>query len=69
MHAPEMAIDVVDIDPKVLELARTHFFLGDSPKIKTFAEDGRMFLRKTESRYDGIILDAFMPADAFRFTW
>ena len=32
MHDPEMAIDVVDIDPKVLELARTHFFLDDSPR-------------------------------------
>ena len=67
MHDPEMAIDVVDIDPKVLELARTHFFLDDSPKIKTFAEDGRMFLRRVQSKYDCVILDAFCAGGRIPF--
>jgi spermidine synthase len=58
-HAKAMEIDVVDIDPKVLESARTLFFLEPSPKIRTFAEDGRMFLRRTQSQYDCIVLDAF----------
>jgi spermidine synthase len=58
-HDAEMLIDVVDIDPKVLALARSHFFLDDSPKIRTIAEDGRTFLRHTSDQYDCIILDAF----------
>ena len=71
MHDPEMAIDVVDIDPKVLELARTHFFLEDSPlaseRIKTFAEDGRMFVRRVPSKYDCVILDAFSAGGRIPF--
>ena len=59
MHDPDMKIDVVDIDPKVLELARTHFYLEDTPNIRTIAADGRMFVRQAEDRYDCIVLDAF----------
>jgi len=59
MQDPAMEIDVADVDPKVLEIARTHFFLDDSPKIRLFAEDGRMFLRRSANRYDCVILDAF----------
>jgi spermidine synthase len=58
-HDPQMEIDVVDIDPKVLALARSHFFLEESPRIRTIAEDGRTFLRNTREQYDCIVLDAF----------
>jgi len=58
-HRPSMAIDVVDIDPKILEIARREFFLEPSPLIRTIAMDGRMFLRKAADRYDCIVLDAF----------
>jgi spermidine synthase len=59
MHDPNMEIDVVDIDAKVLEIARDYFYLQDSPVIRTIAEDGRIFLRKSKQKYDCIILDAF----------
>jgi spermidine synthase len=60
MHDPAMEIDVVDVDAKVLELARTQFFLEDAPQIKLTAADGRMFVRGAKSgAYDAIILDAF----------
>jgi spermidine synthase len=60
MHDSAMEIDVVDIDAKVLELAKTHFFLDDAPQIKTIAADGRSYVRAAESgAYDAIILDAF----------
>ncbi len=58
MHDAEMEIDVIDIDPKVLELTRTHFFLQDDPRIRTIAHDGRIFVRDAQ-QYDSIILDAF----------
>jgi spermidine synthase len=58
-HRPSMAIDVVDIDPKILEIARSEFYLETSPLIKTIALDGRMFLRNAADRYDCIVLDAF----------
>ena len=67
MQDPKMAIDIVDIDPKVLELARTHFFLDDGPGIREFAQDGRMFLRKCPDRYDCLILDAFSAGGRIPF--
>lgn len=62
MHDPKMEIDVVDIDPKVLELTRSHFYLPkaeDDPKIRTIAADGRIFVREANEPYDCIVLDAF----------
>ncbi len=59
-HDPSMKIDVVDIDAKVLELARTHFYMDDVEEIATIAADGRSFVREAESgAYDCIVLDAF----------
>lgn len=59
LHDRDMTIDVVDIDPRVLELARSHFFLDETPRIRTIAEDGRMFVRTAPARYDCVVLDAF----------
>jgi spermidine synthase len=59
MHDPQMEIDVVDIDPKVLQIAREHFFLQDDPRIRTIAQDGRMFLEDADEAYDCVVLDAF----------
>jgi predicted membrane-bound spermidine synthase len=53
MHQPEMQIEVVDIDSKVLEIARSHFFLENSPKITLTASSS------TRSP----------SAAAFLFTW
>jgi spermidine synthase len=59
-HDPDMQIEVVDVDAKVLQLARSHFYLEDSPNIKTFPADGRSYVRGAEAGvYDAIILDAF----------
>jgi spermidine synthase len=60
MHDPEMEIDVVDIDPKVLDVARADFHMEDSPKVRAIAADGRTFVRNApDAHYDAIILDAF----------
>jgi spermidine synthase len=59
MHDPKMGIDVVDIDPEILSIAYADFFLDASPAIRTFAMDGRMFLRRSADRYDCVVLDAF----------
>jgi spermidine synthase len=60
MHNPQMEIDVVDIDPLVLEVARRHFYMDDRQHIHDHAVDGRIFVRTAESQaYDAVILDAF----------
>jgi spermidine synthase len=67
MQKPYMRIDVVDIDPEVLRIARRYFFLDDDPQINLFSQDGRLFLRKTTNRYDCVILDAFSAGGQIPF--
>lgn len=56
---PEAKMDVVEIDPKVTELARKYFGLKPDPRLSIFHEDGRVFLSRTENKYGAIMLDAF----------
>ncbi len=56
---PEATIDVVEIDPKVTELAKKYFKLEESPRLTIYHEDGRVFLNKTQGKYDVIFGDAF----------
>ncbi|MEE3253401.1 MAG: fused MFS/spermidine synthase [Nitrospinota bacterium] len=58
---PELKIDVVEIDEKVIEISKKYFFLQESNRYRIFQEDGRMFIksRKQQEQYDWVILDAF----------
>ncbi|MBI5641958.1 MAG: fused MFS/spermidine synthase [Deltaproteobacteria bacterium] len=50
--------DVVEINPGVIEAA-SKYFSYDANLHPTFAEDGRYFLKSSDSLYDVIVLDAF----------
>jgi spermidine synthase len=58
---PNLHIDVVEIDPKVIEVSKKYFYLRESNRYRIFEEDGRVFIqnRKGQEPYDWIILDAF----------
>ena len=58
---PNLHIDVVEIDPKVIEVSKKYFYLRESNRYRVFEEDGRVFIqkRKGQEPYDWIILDAF----------
>jgi len=56
---PDSLIDVVEIDPKVIEIAKTYFSLPENPRLQIFNEDARTFLVNSDDKYDLIILDAF----------
>jgi spermidine synthase len=49
--------DVVDIDQKVVKLAREYFNFNNKGEV--FAQDGRYVLAHSEKKYDYVILDAF----------
>jgi len=49
--------EVVDIDPAVVDLARSYF--GLNPAIPVHIEDARYFLINASQRYDYLILDVF----------
>lgn len=54
------SLDVVEIDPKLTEIARRRFRLKDDDRLRIFHEDGRVFLNGTESNsYDVVMMDAF----------
>ncbi len=58
-HYPELLIDVVELDPGMTALARTHFALKDTPRLRIIEEDARTFLQKAGSEYDVILCDVF----------
>ena len=52
------AVDAVEIDPVVTEVARRSFGLEDD-EATVHHDDGRHYLMANEKRYDAIVLDAF----------
>jgi spermidine synthase len=56
---PAATIDVVEIDPKVTELARGYFGLEDDPRLGIFHQDARIFLNETTRKYDVFFGDVF----------
>ena len=58
---PQVIIDVVEIDQKVIDISKNFFFLNETSNYKVHNDDGRRFIRKMsdEKTYDLIYLDAF----------
>lgn len=52
-------VDVVEINPEVVQLARRYFDL-DPARLRITFGDGRYFVNRTRKQYDAIILDAFL---------
>ena len=52
-------VDVVEIDPVVVEVAKKYFTVAESPTLKINIQDGRVFLRQTTNVYDVILMDAY----------
>lgn len=59
-YYPDLRIETVEIDPVVLQVAKSYFFFKESDRQKVHLEDGRVFLRRTQSKYDVIMLDAYV---------
>ncbi|CAA9486597.1 MAG: Spermidine synthase [uncultured Solirubrobacteraceae bacterium] len=58
-YFPDTAIDAVEIDGELFDIAERYFDLRDRPQLERYAEDARPFLRRTEKRYDAIFVDAY----------
>lgn len=60
--APAARIDVVEIDPAVVEVAQEYFGFQESRNIDAIEADGRVFVKRAlreGRRYDLVMLDAF----------
>jgi spermidine synthase len=56
---PEARVDVVEIDPKLDELAERYFGWQPDPRVRIIHTDGRVFLNTNQQDYDLIYMDAF----------
>jgi spermidine synthase len=61
-----LEIDAVEIDPEVIQIAKSHFNVRESKNLRLHAQDGRLFLTRTQTQYDIILLDAYYT-DAMPF--
>lgn len=59
---PNADIDVVEIDPAIVRVAKDYFHYNPSPKVTITVQDGRVFVKRAKDKrvkYDLILLDAF----------
>ena len=56
---PDAFIDGVEIDPAVSEAGREYLGLRDNPRLTVHDADARPFLRRTDAKYDLILVDAY----------
>ena len=56
---PDIEMDVVEVDPRVTELAKRYFGFKEGPGMRVFEDDGRAFVKQRHPKYDMVFLDAF----------
>jgi spermidine synthase len=56
---PQVRVDVVEIDPDVINIAGRYFDVHAGPRLAVHQADGRMFLRRSKQKWDLILLDAY----------
>ena len=79
---PEMKVDVLEIDPEVVEVAKEFFQLPSSVRLRVQVGDGRVLLQRAAGKYGAIMMDAYgtgpygsyLPyhlatAEFFRIAW
>ncbi|WP_332899841.1 spermidine synthase [Haladaptatus sp. CMSO5] len=54
-----VTVDVVEIDPEVISVAKEYFAVEESDRLRIHNMDGRQYLRQTNQTYDLIVLDAY----------
>jgi spermidine synthase len=59
-YVPEARIDVAEIDPDVIEVARDYFGVRLDDGLRVAFQDGRAMLEQDTSFYDVILVDAFV---------
>lgn len=56
---PSALVEVVEIDPGVLEVAREFCGFVEDDRLRAHIEDGRDFIERHEASYDVVVLDCF----------
>ncbi|MEW6543706.1 MAG: fused MFS/spermidine synthase [Nitrospirota bacterium] len=58
-HWPELALDLVEVDPSVARAAERFFDYRPTERHHVYVRDARVFLRTSQERYDIIWVDVF----------
>ncbi|MBW2624496.1 MAG: fused MFS/spermidine synthase [Deltaproteobacteria bacterium] len=58
-YLPHVELDVIEVDKKVVELAKEYFGFRETDTVRLTIADGRQYLKKTPRLYDQIWLDAY----------
>jgi spermidine synthase len=56
---PQVTVHAVEVDADVVKIAAQYFDVHPGPRLKVFTDDGRRFLRRSQNKYDLIVLDAY----------
>ena len=56
---PAATIDIVELDPGVIDVARTYFGIRETSAAHLYESDARVFLNRHSEPYDLILVDAF----------
>ncbi len=59
---PNAPIDVVELNPAVVSVAKRFFGVREDARMRIHVEDGRRFVERTRERYDLILVDAYTGA-------
>ncbi|GAP15090.1 spermidine synthase [Longilinea arvoryzae] len=57
---PDIQIDGIEIDPKIVSVARKYFDMNE-PNLNVIIQDGRYALSNSQKKYDIISVDAYRP--------
>jgi predicted membrane-bound spermidine synthase len=64
---PDRHMDVIEIDPEVLNIAEKYFSYTPQKNVTAISEDGRTFLNSTKNIYDIVFLDAFSSRNSIPY--
>lgn len=56
---PDLSIDSIELDAAVVEVAKRYFEVKEDARHRIVVQDGRVFVRRSDARYDLIVLDAY----------
>lgn len=62
-YYPEANIDIVEIDPEIVNVAKKYFYFEENKNMKVHVNDGRIFIKRNLKKYDIIFLDAYKGGD------
>lgn len=58
-HVPEAQVTCVELDPGVVDLAKSHFGVKPGPRFELVTRDGRVYMASSKGNYDIILVDAY----------